>query len=354
MNDEAARQGRPDTCSSLSCQSIGESSRDAVCVDAIPFELRERPQWVIWRAVERDDGKTTKVPYRADGTGRASSTDAFTWSTFEAALAGAETLSAEGLGFVFTESDPYFGLDLDDELSAADRAAIVLALDTYTELSPSGKGMHVVGRGSLYGAGRHPAGLGVFDRSRYFTFTGRHVVGTPATIEERQEQLDALLAEFLPIREPARSPLPPRPVDLDDQELLERMFASKSGDKIRRLWEGNWSAHSSQSEGDYALLTHLAFWTDRDAPRMESLFCTSALYRKEGRRSRRASATWRERLRPLLRRRQRCIDLAPHLAPTSPPGHLAPRPYLLWRSARSRPRPRPRPGGCIPGFLSTL
>jgi len=47
------------------------------------------------------------------------------WST---ALA-----DVEGIGFVFTADDPSFGLDLDDELSAADRAAIALVVDTYTK-----------------------------------------------------------------------------------------------------------------------------------------------------------------------------------------------------------------------------
>jgi AAA domain len=51
--------------------------------DAIPLELRERRQWVVWRALRREE-KTTKVPYRADGAGRASSTDPATWATFEA------------------------------------------------------------------------------------------------------------------------------------------------------------------------------------------------------------------------------------------------------------------------------
>jgi len=105
-----------------------------VNVDAIPAELRERPQWVVWRALERQ-GRITKVPYRADGNGRASSTDPATWATFDQAVAGADALTADGIGYVFSQDDPYFGLDLDGELTQADRAAIVSKLDTYTEES---------------------------------------------------------------------------------------------------------------------------------------------------------------------------------------------------------------------------
>ena len=50
-------------------------------VDAIPLELRERDQWVVWKSVDRD-GKTTKIPLRADKGGPASSTDPSTWATF--------------------------------------------------------------------------------------------------------------------------------------------------------------------------------------------------------------------------------------------------------------------------------
>jgi primase-polymerase (primpol)-like protein len=245
-------------------------------LERIPAELRECPQWVVWRLEEvPGKPKPTKMPYRADGGGKASSTDPATWTTFEAAVRGAE--SADGIGFVFSENDPYAGVDLDEGLNEAEQELIFLALDSYTERSVSGAGYHVLVRANLNGRGHHPHGLGVFDRARFFVMTGEHVADTPLTIEHRQSELDAVLAAYVAVKEPTGPPLPPQPVDVDDQELLERMFASKSGDKIRRLWEGDWSGYASQSEGDCALLTHLAFWTDRDAPRMESLFRTSGL-----------------------------------------------------------------------------
>jgi putative DNA primase/helicase len=100
--------------------------------DAIPIELRDRPQWVVWRLEERD-GKPTKVPYRSDGEGRASSTDPATWGTFDAAVAGSEALAANGIGYVFSADDGYVGVDLDDGLSESDRGAIMGTLDSYAE-----------------------------------------------------------------------------------------------------------------------------------------------------------------------------------------------------------------------------
>jgi putative DNA primase/helicase len=247
-------------------------------VDLIPAELRERPQWLLWRYEERD-GKPTKVPYQAN-LRRAKSTDPATWTTFERAVAAAERLGMDGIGFVFCPDDPYFGVDLDDELADVDRGAIALALNTYTELSIGGAGMHVIGRGRL-DKGRHPVGLGIFDRDRYFVMTGEHVNGTPTTIEERQAELEEVLAEFLPTpaEEAVSNAYVAQPVDLPDQELLERMFGSRSGEKIRRLWAGDWSDYPSQSEADQALCNHLAFWTGNDPDRIDVLFRASDLFR---------------------------------------------------------------------------
>jgi hypothetical protein len=247
-------------------------------VDTIPAELRERPQWVVWR-LEPREAKTTKVPYRADGSGRASSTEPTTWSTFDAAVAGAEMLNADGIGYVFTADDPYFGVDLDDGLSEGDRGAIMAALDTYTEESVSGAGYHVIGRGCLNGNGRHPHGLGVFDTARYFVMTGAHVRGTPETIEDRQAQLDEVLARFLPAPV-ASSPIgESKPIDLDDRDLIDKAMAARNGREFERLWNGETAGYESHSEADFALAKKLAFWTGKDADRIDRLFRASGLMR---------------------------------------------------------------------------
>jgi len=252
-----------------------------VNVDAIPLELRERRQWVVYRAIERD-GKTTKVPYRADGAGRASSTDPSTWATFDASVAGAEALAADGIGYVFSPDDPYLGADLDDGLTEADRAAIIVALDSYTETSPSGDGVHVIMRASLNGHGRNRKGpFEVYDQGRYFTVTGQHVVGTPTTVEERQAQLDEVLAHFLPKPEPRLTNASvSRSVDLDDRDLLNKAMSARNGSDFRELWEGRWEhRYSSQSEGDLALCSSLAFWTGNDPVRIDHMFRSTGLMR---------------------------------------------------------------------------
>ena len=249
----------------------------ATSFDAIPADLREREQWVVWRRVERD-GKATKVPYRADGSGRASSTDPATWSTFEAAVAGSEALAADGIGFVFSASDPFVGVDLD--ALDSDAAAVILALDSYTESSVSGRGAHVIVRADLNGHPRRRQGpLEVYSEGRYFVVTGAHMAGTRATIETRQAELERVLARFLPAEPPAdRAPV--QPVDVDDQELVERATRARNGDEFSSLWAGDWQGrYGSQSEADLALCGVLAFWTGRDAGRVDRLFRASGLMR---------------------------------------------------------------------------
>ena len=75
----------------------------------VPPALAQRNQWVVWKL--EDD---RKIPYRADGRGKASSTNAATWATFAAALEGAQRPGVEGPGVVFAEDDGMFGMDLDD------------------------------------------------------------------------------------------------------------------------------------------------------------------------------------------------------------------------------------------------
>lgn len=153
----------------------------AVRPDCIPEELRARPQWTSWRLEERK-GEETKVPYTPRTGRRASSTDLMTWSTFEKVLEAYESGKRyDGIGFFFCSADPYVGVDLDGCVDpetgeiAPWAAQIIDALDSYTELSPSGKGVHIIARGEIPASGRRGP-VEVYRQDRFFTVTG-HVLG---------------------------------------------------------------------------------------------------------------------------------------------------------------------------------
>jgi putative DNA primase/helicase len=253
-------------------------------VGRIPAELRQRPQWVVWRTEERD-GKPTKVPYRSDGSGHASSTDSDTWGRFEDAVSAASNGKFAGIGFVFTANDPFAGVDFDScwdegrQTGWADAWAWIGGLDSYSEWSPSGHGVHTIVRASV-GRGIKRGDVEIYDRSRFFTFSGEHVQGTPETIEDRQAELDELIVAVAPPEPPKPPPRPSTPLELDDAELVEKILHSRQGAKFEALWRGRWEgAYSSQSEADLALCSSLAFWTQADAARIDTLFRRSGLMR---------------------------------------------------------------------------
>jgi hypothetical protein len=261
---------------------------------AIPAELRERPQWVLWRYEVRD-GKPTKAPYQVRHPDRrASSTDARTWSPFEEAIASVER--ADGIGYAFSTDDPFFGADLDGELPEADKRAILSKLETYSEHSVSGTGYHVIGRGRLPEGSRKRKGpIEIYDSGRFFVMTGAHVRGTPETIEARQAELEEVIAHFLP--QPNTKDLSdfePQPVDLADEDLLDRARRAKNGADFERLWTGDTSGYASHSEADLALCSRLAFWTGRDPDRIDRMFRASGLYREKWEREDYRTATIEE------------------------------------------------------------
>ncbi len=260
----------------------------SVTVTTIPRELTERRQWVVWRWEGRD-GKPTKPPYTVNGK-LASSTDANTWVTFEEALTASREGGYNGVGFVFTEGDPFAGVDLDNcrhpvtgKIDPKSRE-IIDALNSYTEVSPSGTGLHVICRGPLPPGGRKRGTLEMYDSGRYFCVTGEHLEGTPLTIEERGEELAALHAKTFAKTEAkvTNTNVPAGGnIFVADAELLEKARAAKDGSKFTALRGGDWSGYPSQSEADQALCNILAFWTNRDAERIDRLFRQSGLYRQK-------------------------------------------------------------------------
>lgn len=250
-------------------------------LDAIPSELKERRNWVLWVKEKRGE-KFTKVLKNARTGKQAESDRPETWSSFEEAVDGLEVFEEyDGIGYVFSADDPYVGIDLD---SCVDEDGHVLEwardvldeIDTYAELSPSRRGIHMIARGSLPGGGRRKGPLEIYDQLRYFTITGDHVWDTPAEIKPRYEQVRGFYDRVFPANV-TNGAVPVQPVDMDDRELIEK--ARRCNVRFDRLWQGDWSEYTSASEGDLALCSHLAWWSGNDRGRIERLFGDSGLVR---------------------------------------------------------------------------
>src|SRR5829696_5071077 len=159
--------------------------------------IRDLRQWLCWRYEERN-GKPTKVPYSPLTSEKARVTDPAGWTGYAEAVAAFRERGYDGIGFVFMKDDPFCGIDLDDCLDPETdeiepwAQEIIDELDSYTEISPRGTGVHILIRAALPDGRNRRDRIEMYDHERYFTVTGRHLEDTPRTIEPRQEQLLAL------------------------------------------------------------------------------------------------------------------------------------------------------------------
>ncbi len=256
-------------------------------IPVVPDELRMRQQWVVWRYEERQTGKKpTKVPYNPrNGKAHAASDKPGTWGTFMQAIGCYKSGHFDGVGYVFSKDDPYTGIDLDHCIDPASGAIAPLAgqilsrLQSYTEYSPSGTGLHIIVRGSLPEGRRidHTQGIEVYDCLKYFTFTGQRYNGFD-TIHDRQEALTAIFHDFLGTPEEPTPMAAALPSTLDDATVLRIASGATDGPKFRALWDGNIAGYTSSSEADLALCNYLAFYSG-NPDQTDSLFRQSGLMR---------------------------------------------------------------------------
>lgn len=267
-------------------------------------------QWVNWIAVPRTDGsgKTDKFPFDARTGEVRDAHDTSLWVDAQTAIANAATGGC-GVGFVFTEQDPYFFIDVDSCLIEGRWSPTAIELcsrfqGAAVEISQSGKGLHIIGTGR---AGDHscknvPLGIELYTARRFIAMTGISAIGSAAT--ECTPALQALVAQYFPPkvtvagREWTVGPREDWRGIEDDDALIVRALSSKSaravltgGVTFRDLWECNADALGRQwpdgdqgraydaSSADAALAQHLTFWTGSDCERILRLMRQSALVR---------------------------------------------------------------------------
>ena len=273
-------------------------------------ELKSLSQWVAYRLVWNEKkGKADKIPVNPhDGKG-AKANDPATWGTYDEAMNYAQRQGliagkSGGVGFEFAGG--YAGIDLDHVIEADGTLKefaqdIISMMNSYTEISPSGTGLHILFKltCSLSEIGDRnrdsKLGIEIYDKGRYFTVTGK-VYGELKPIAERTEELRLVYAKYLLSAREAEKPKPQVQTsnvsvpsvksdsaftcdELSDYDLLDKMFSSRRGGEIRALFNGDISGYGSQSEADLALCSHLVYWTSGDFSRVDTLFRQSGLMR---------------------------------------------------------------------------
>lgn len=262
---------------------------------SVPEPLRDVDRWLNYKLSERD-GKTTKIPKRPLApTRNANVADPSSYGCFDAAVHALASGKVTGLGFVFSDEDEIMGVDIDHcrnpltgEITP-EAMETIRTLNTYTEISPSGEGVHCILLATIPGTARRKGAFECYESGRYFTVTGDHLEGTPTTVEPRQAEFSRWYAEFIaPVQVadvPTPSPAAVRTPTLksDDEDIVRGLRRGKSRAKFEALYDlGDWQSagdYPSQSEADYALASMLARACVGNAVQVDRIFRQSGLMR---------------------------------------------------------------------------
>ena len=261
-------------------------------LDAVPAEVKACPQWLLWRKVYNEKrAKYDKIPLSPHSGLPADVTASTSWGSFDLACSQfalhKDKHSLSGLGFVLGYDSGVVGIDIDNLLMTDGSVAnpelyeSARAFNSYTELSPSRTGLHILVKALLDG-GRRGKGIEVYGTGRFFTVTGMSY-GPPLPLAIRQTMVENLIGTI----EVGRASRGGDPLDwttpqkLTDDALLSMARTADNAEKFVALFEARYeSYYPSWSEADQALINILAFYTDAPA-QVVRLFRSSALGNRE-------------------------------------------------------------------------
>jgi hypothetical protein len=244
----------------------------------IPEELRFYPQWCLWRYEDRNSEKPTKVPYHPSGQ-LCSVTDPATWSTFDQALICVGNY--DGMGFVLSDNDPFCFIDLDhttDQKNIDRQLQIYETFKSYSEVSPSGNGLHIIVKASV-NSGRKRSFVELYSNKRYMTVTG-NVYGN-LSINNYQEQVTSLWQQMGHSSVAAEIYAGLAQEKETDEQIINNASLAANGIKFLDLLNGNWqNYYPSQSEADLSFINIVAFYT-QNRKQIQRIFVNSALGRRD-------------------------------------------------------------------------
>jgi len=248
----------------------------------IPALLKQQSNWVVWGIKDAP----LKAPFNPESlfAGKTSPAKAGvkeTWGSYRSAVDCVNSGFAQGIGYEFDGNDLY-GIDLDNVVDkygamTSEAYTIVDMLDSYTEISPSGTGLHIFVHAPGADIQRHRKKdffLEIYKERRYFTVTG-NIYGNVYTIETRTKEIQFIHDKFL-------MPAAPQNVAVVSPSLVITGFAQEKflsigleRDKVlASLWYGE-RRHGNESSDDIALMNKLAYWCCADPDAMVQAFLSS-------------------------------------------------------------------------------
>lgn len=214
--------------------------------ETVPESLRLRNQWLLWR-FEPGEKKPKKMPYYLSGKRRTgeqgSAKDRAALVEFDAAVMALELGRSHGIGFAFLPGDGLIGIDIDGAIAldtgeiSERAAAIVTACASYTEYSPSRRGMHIIVAGESPTFKSNDIGLEVFCGRQYFTFTGELYPGSATEVMPIQEAVLRRLQATVRSAKGQRATRPVAPPSGGDKRAeLESALAFVAADCDYNTW----------------------------------------------------------------------------------------------------------------------
>jgi putative DNA primase/helicase len=258
--------------------------------EAIPHELKQLKNWCCFKLQQRGE-KMTKIPVDANTGNLGKSNDESTWSSFDTALEAIHKFNCDGLGFYF--KPPYFGIDIDKVSDEINRyktgdhednivSEFIEMMGSYAEYSVSGTGIHIIAKGKLPVGGRRKGNVEMYDSGRFFAMTGNIASEYRTVVDDDYGHIRYLHNKYIAKSEVSeqRSTQLNKSVDIPENEIIQIACNSKNGMRFKLFLDGGWEQfYTSQSEADMAFANDLAFWTNRDFSKMDSIFRSSSLYR---------------------------------------------------------------------------
>lgn len=267
-------------------------------------ELKDLQQWICHK---------DKVPKNPHTGGNAMANVPETWGTYDEAVSACECYKLSGIGFQIGIFPPntlrISAIDLDHVIKENGEletwaAIIVEKLNSYTEVSPSGTGLHILLKTKVADKKhvkvvvQENQMLEMYTQRHYITVTGE-VYGEARELSERSEEFDEIYKEYFVEKtvseeKPSVSYTAPSELDIDslvsqmpDYDLLDKARNAENGSKFIRLFDNGDSLDygNDDSSADLGLAMMLAFWTRKDFNRMNSLMMSSMLLRKPDKRT---------------------------------------------------------------------
>ncbi len=256
----------------------------------VPAEMLKKPNWVVVRTRENNDtGRLDKFLINPHTGKFAESDNPETWADFDTACNYAKENGGVCLAYALEWDNDIACIDLDGcmqengDFSEIAEQTFNAAKGSYCERSVSGKGLHIFGKtkGSDLRSFSKDKTMEYYQGGHFIALTGDYYGSSELKSFDTPEMQSILTSKLEKRTEWKHTGEGIEGLSsMDDREMLEKAFAAKNGDTVKRLYNGE-DVRGNHSNSDMSLMNYLAFWSNHDIDQMLRVFSSSGLYRAD-------------------------------------------------------------------------